>query len=685
VGAGADLEPVGDELPPVPVKPVPIPLEPIAVVPVAVVPVPVAAAPVPVAAAPVPIAVEAADDAGSDSSGSNDEGDEPPTELRRSGRLRHETAWLVQDRHANEIETSSNSESSSEDEEPLVPSPRRPQRLVRPPNHLLDAYALKITIRDSSTSPTYKEAINGPDAEGWRAAMKEEYDQLVEMGTGVPVPPPRGRKVIGGRWVLPTKHDADGKFVKRKARWVALGYRQEPGIDYDETFASVIKTTTLRYILSLAALHDLELASFDVTGAFLAGELDIQDILVASPIGFDVPGQEGWVWDLRKPLYGLKQGPRCWKKALHDFLTSFGMIPSYADDCLYTLHDGTDFLYLTIHVDDGILASNSVPLLHRFRDAIRTVFKTKWTSDPTLHLGFNINRDRAKGTLRLSQQTYLTEVVEHFDLADCNTAKLPISPSVAQDLAPATDVEVAAAKHLPYRNLLGKIAWAANGSRPDIAFAANFLARSNTRYSHRHFAAAKGLLRYLAGILDYAITFRTNGPPLTIYSDADYAGCVDSSRSTGGYVVVHAGGAICWSLKRQDVVSLSTTESEYIALGEAATQTIWLRRLIASLDRTPIVYPPTTILGDNQGSLYFAKDPVNHRRAKHIAVRHHWMREKIADGELKLEWVSTKENAADVLTKSLDIEKHYRFTKGMGMGIASSGSVGVNALQEIET
>jgi len=156
-----------------------------------------------------------------------------------------------------------------------------------------DAYATSTTA--DFDAPTHAQAMAGAFSKEWIAAETAEYDMLVERGTGTLVPRVKGAKVIGGRWVLTTKRDENGIVIKRKARWVALGYLQQHGFDYDDTFASVARTDTVRTLLAEAATYDLEIASWDVKGAFLAGEIDIEGILVEPPKGFNVAGKEGWV------------------------------------------------------------------------------------------------------------------------------------------------------------------------------------------------------------------------------------------------------------------------------------------------------------------------------------------------------------------------------------------------------
>ena len=419
----------------------------------------------------------------------------------------------------------------------------------------------------------------------------------------------------------------------------------------------------------MAADKDLEMASFDIAGAFLSGEIELEGILVRPPKGFEVAGKERWAWKLKKPLYGLKQAPRCWKEMFHKFLLLFGFSISQVDDCLYSFEKNGNFIHLSLHVDDGLMVSNSTPTLQLFKSQLAATFESKWLDNPTVFLGFNIRRDRPAGKLYLSQHTYLTKLLARFDMTECKPSHIPLLPSL--DLSPASVAEQTEALLLPYRGIIGGITWAAIGTRPDIAQALGLLSKHSSKPSPRHFEAAKSLLRYLKTTLDYCITYSSAAPlgfSPNIFSDANHAGCLETARSTTGFVVIMNGGAVHWSSKRQPTVALSTCEAEYMALTETSKHTMWLRQLIPVLiPSTSLPLPPTTIFGDNQGANALSKNPVDHRRTKHIHIRHHYIRELITNGEIVVKYVNTKDNVADVFTKGLDRKSHEKFCSLMGL------------------
>jgi len=497
--------------------------------------------------------------------------------------------------------------------------------------------AFSASTSSNDDSPSYDQSLSGPDAEGWSAARAIENATLLRMGTGILVPPIKGKKALPGRWVLTTKRDEQAAFIKRKARWVIKGYFQKYGVNFEETFASVARTDAFRAALATAASRDLEMATFDITAAFLSGDIDVEGIVVQPPLGFNPPGKEDWVWLLQKPLYGLKQAPRCWQQKLDEYLVSFGFQKSTADDCLYTFRDGDDYIFLSIHVDDGFVTSTSISLLHRFRDSLSKAFEARWIDNPTNYLGFNIRRDRILGTIRLSQQTFLSSLLDKFGMTDCNPSSTPLP--INADLSPSTEEEIFAGKDLDYRSIIGGVMWLATGSRPDIAQATSALSRHCSSPSIRHYTLAKGLLRYLKGTFDYAITYSRDSTPLLdspgvigtsyplVYSDADHGGDLATRRSTSAYVFIIAGGAVSWMSKLQPTVALSTTEAEYMALTEASKHAIWTRTLLDSLriNSSPLIDSATIIHGDNEASISLTKNPIDHKRLKHIDFRHHFL------------------------------------------------------------
>ena len=211
--------------------------------------------------------------------------------------------------------------------------------------------------------------------------------------------------------------------------------------------------------------------------------------------------------------------------------------------------------------------------------------------------------------------------------------------------------------------------FAACVTRPDITCAVGQLSQFLNNPSSKHMLAVKRVLRYLQGTPSLGITY---GPPpsrLTGYSDADWAGDVNTRRSTTGYVVMLNNGAVAWRSQRQPTVALSTMEAEYMALTEATKELKWIKTFLAELgcNGQSTDSTPTDLYSDNQSAIALAKNPVSHARAKHIDIRHHFVREAIQDQIIWVQYIPTAEMTADSLTKALGREKHEKCTARMGM------------------
>lgn len=203
-------------------------------------------------------------------------------------------------------------------------------------------------------------------------------------------------------------------------------------------------------------------------------------------------------------------------------------------------------------------------------------------------------------------------------------------------------------------------------TRPDLAYAVNSLSQFNTCYTNEHWMAAKRVLRYLKGTADHGILFQKTGKPLHGYADADWASCAEDRRSYSGYFFTLGGAAITWEARKQRTVALSSVEAEYLALGEATKEAIYLRQMLTELK---LSQPKSAIkiYNDNQGAQQLAKNSVHHSRTKHIDVRHHFIRNCVAEDIVELGYIPTANMPADVLTKGLPRMKHQTFSKDLGI------------------
>jgi hypothetical protein len=557
------------------------------------------------------------------------------------------------------------SDISDESDDPL---------LLHPYNNMRVMIAHASTI--NATPQSYHQARQSSEWDKWETAMKEELAKMDSYNVWEVVDRLPNQRVVDGKWVYTKKiNGVTGKAVKHKARWVAKGFKQIEGIDYNELFSAVAHKDSVRLFLALVNYYNMECDQVDIIAAFLNGDLE-ETIYMSPPEGSDISSNK--VLLLRKTLYGLKQSPRCFNIALDTWLQGEGLKPLRADSCVYIKRDGDNILMLTVHVDDQLIACNNRSYLDNFKQKLNAKFECKDGGPVNYFLGFNVFRDREKRKLHISQEHYMEALLDRFDLTNANPARNPF-PSHFKPV-PATDDEHVLAKHLPYPQMAGAILYAATISRPDLSYYAGVLARYISKWNLEHYKAAKHLLRYIRGTTDLCLTFDATGGQRMVlgYADADWGGDLDTRRSTTGYVFKVFGGVIAWKSKRQSTVALSTMEAEYMSSADCARQAVWLRLWLEDIG-LGLGSDPLPILNDNNGAIALAKNPVNHERSKHIGMRHHFLREKIEEKVISLEHVRSAENLADLLTKGLPRETFDHLRDGLGV-MERSEQVGVSEI-----
>jgi len=286
-----------------------------------------------------------------------------------------------------------------------------------------------------------------------------------------------------------------------------------------------------------------------------------------------------------------------------------------------------------------------------------------------------IKRDRVNRTVKITQSAYMKKLLARFEMATCSTSPTPMVSGLQlrkEEILQANKEQVKL-----YQSIIGSLMYPMVQTRPDICFAVIVLSRFNQNPNAKHLTAAKRVLRYLRGTLEYGLTYgRSNrngngngyGHDLTGFTDADWAADEETRRSVGAYIYVLYGGAISWCSKRQTTIALSSCEAEYMAQTQASKEAIWLTRLLSELDlgyglpRAPVV-----IKADNQGAIALAKDPRFHSRTKHIDIQWHFVRDQVETGAIEFQWVQTSAMAADGLTKALTIEKFKGFVRQIGI------------------
>lgn len=504
---------------------------------------------------------------------------------------------------------------------------------------------------------SYKEAVMSDDSEKWLSAMEDEYNSLLENNTWILVEKPADQKVIDNKWIYKVKKNPGTSTERFKARLVGRGFTQEYGIDYLETFSPVVRFKSLRAILAIAACENMHMMQFDVKTAFLNGEL-VETVYMQQPIGFD--DNSGRVCKLQRSLYGLKQASRCWNRKFTSFIEQFGFKVCDADPCVFVSHQNNDTLILAIYVDDGIVVGKSKEGVERVIAHLAQQFKIT-TMDVNCFLGFEIER-RTDGSIFMHQTTYAMKILEKFRMNECNPVSVPSDPN--QVLCKFDKSEES---NFPYRQLVGSLLYLATATRPDISFAIGHVSRYMENPTIVHERALKRILKYIAGTVSHGITFQPSGNRQLIgYSDADYAGDVDTRKSTSGLAFFFNESIISWSSQLQQCVAQSTTEAEYVSASEATKELVSLRQLFDDLLPSQSSNKAQFYM-DNKSAIRLVKNPEYHKRTKHIDVRYHFIRKKFEEGFFNLHYVPTEEMIADIFTKALPRERFELLRTSMGI------------------
>ena len=507
---------------------------------------------------------------------------------------------------------------------------------------------------------TFSEAISNELANEWKSAIAEELKAHETNGTWEIVEKPENRNIIDSKWVFKLQEEKAGKFRKFKARLCARGFKQLEGVDYSETFASVVRYDTLRLLLAIAAKEDLEMLQFDIKTAFLYGELQ-EEIFMKIPQGLNVPNAKNKVCKLLKALYGLKQSSRCWSRKIKSVLNKYNFKCCNADNSIFVgVIDGV-IVYIAIFVDDGLIIAKFQAVIVKVLNIIKEHFEVT-TCDPKLFVGVQIERDRENKIMFLHQSDYANKIIERFNLCDAKDTYTPSERGTI--LRPAEKHE---GEKFPYRELVGSLMFLSIVSRPDISHSVNVVSRFLDCNGKSHWDAAKRILRYIKATLSYGIMYRGNCDSLIPigYSDSDFAGDVNTRKSTSGYIFKVCGGPITWCAQRQTIVTLSTCEAEYVAASNASREAIWLTRLLEDL-RIQCA-KPITLFVDNQSAIKLIKNPVFHRRTKHIDTHYHFIREKHENNEINIIYVPSESQLADIFTKALSRYVFENLRKHIGI------------------
>ncbi|KAE8689483.1 CYP710A2 protein [Hibiscus syriacus] len=343
------------------------------------------------------------------------------------------------------------------------------------------------------------------------------------------------------------------------------------------------------------------------------GRKPIEEIYMLQPEGFEEKEKKKLVCRLNKSLYGLKQAPRCWYKRFDSFIMCLGYNRLNSDPCAY----------------------------------FKREFEMKDLGSANKILGMQIHRDRSNRKIWLSQKNYLKKILSRFSMQDCKpiSTPLPINFKLSSSMSPSSEEERMEMSRVPYASAVGSLMFAMICTRPDIAQAVGVVSQYMANPDKEHWNTVKRILRYIKGTSNVALCYGGSNLLINGYVDSNYAGDLDKSKSTIGYVFKVAGGAVSWVSKLQSVVATSTTEAEYVAATQASKEAIWLKMLLEELGHNQEY---VSLFCDSQSALHLARNPAFHSRTKHIRVQYHFIREKVEEGTVDMQKIHTKDNILGV-------------------------------------
>ncbi|CAI6001156.1 unnamed protein product [Closterium sp. NIES-65] len=517
---------------------------------------------------------------------------------------------------------------------------------------------------DIPTPRSYAEAVEGPYSSQWQAAMDAEMASWKSTGTYADAVPPPGANIVSGMWIFRVKRPPGSPPVF-KARYVARGFSQQQGVDYFQTFSPTPKMTTLRVLLHIAAQRDYELHSLDFSTAFLQGSLH-EEIWLRRPPGFTGTFPPGTQWSLRRPVYGLRQAPREWHDTLRTTLAALGFAPSTADPSLFLRTDTSlPPFYILVYVDDLVFATADTAGLAYVKSELLKRHTCTDLGELRSYLGLQITRDRARRTITLTQSHMVQQVLQRFGFTYSSPQATPLPTRHSLSALPSDESVESSG---PYAELVGCLMYLMTCTRPDLAYPLSILARYVAPGRHRpeHMAAAKRVLRYLCSTSGMGLVLGGRSPVvLTGHADASWADDQATQRSSQGYTFSLGSGSVSWRSTRSSSVLGSSCEAEIYAGAMAAQELCWLTYLLTDLGEPPC--SPPVLYVDNKAMLALCRKQRLEHRTKHIALRYFLARELQQRGQLRLAYVASEANTADVFTKALAPCDHQRFCTQLGL------------------
>jgi len=419
----------------------------------------------------------------------------------------------------------------------------------------------------------------------------------------------------------------------------------------------VARIEAIRILIAFAAHKGIKLFQMDVKSAFLNGYLK-EKVYVKQPPGFENNEFPDYVLKFDKALYGLKQAPRAWYERLSRFLIENDFKRGKIDSSLFLKTKGEHLLIVQVYVDDIIFRATNDVLCDEFSKLMGSEFEMSMMGELNFFLGLQI-KQTSNGTM-IHQHKYILELLKRFNMDSSKPMTTPISPStklVAKDGSGSVSEKL-------YRGIIGSLLYL-TASRPDIVFSVGLCARFQASPQEAHLKAAKRILRYLKYTPDLGLWYpKECSFDLVGYTDADYAGFLIDRKSTSGMAHFLGPCLVSWGTKKQHSVALSMAEAEYVAAASCCSQALWIKQQLKDFNVDMELVP---ILCDNTSAINISKNPCQHKRTKHIDIRHHFLRDCVEKGLISMSFCPTENQLADIFTKPLSREVFEKIRLELGI------------------
>ena len=384
-----------------------------------------------------------------------------------------------------------------------------------------------------------------------------------------------------------------------------------------------------------------------------------EEVFVKQPPGFEDPDKPEHVYKLEKALYGLKQAPRAWYDRLSTFLLTHGYSHGKIDNTLFhKKKQGSDMLIVQIYVDDIIFGGTDPSLGIVFAKLMSSEFEMSMIGKLTFFLGLQVDQS-ATGT-SIHQQKYIHELLKKFHMHESMIIDTPIGTTTMLDKDEAGSL----VNDTKYRGMIGSLLYL-TASRPDIMFSVGLCARFQSCPKESHLKAVKRILRYLKGSVNLVLWYPSGDSfDLIGFADADYVGYLVDRKSTSGMANFLGPCLVSWATRKQNSVALSTAEAKYVAAASCCAQLFWIKQQLEDFGIKTGCIP---IMCDNTSAINMAKNLVQHKRTKHIDIRHHFLRDNVEKGFIIMKFCATEDQIVDIFTKALGREPFLKNLLSLGL------------------